>query len=143
MACALARMGEADGARAALSKAHARWQAPDADDDADMNWVCALAEMYLDRTDVAEQLVSVSVQRWSNTQDRRQAVLGRITLAQLHVRVGDSRAPQLTHQAIADVRDLRSGRARERLAPLAKVLDARPEPQYRELAAIARRSVAV
>lgn len=143
IACALAHFGASDAARSSLVKARAGWQAPNADDDADMTWVTALAEMYLNRTDVAEQLVSSSVQRWSATQDRRQAVLGRITLAQLHVRVGDSRGLQLAHQAIGDVRELRSVRARERLVPLVQALDARPEPHYRELAAIARRSTAV
>lgn len=34
----------------------------------------------------------------SDTHDRRQAVLGRITLAQLHVQVGDSRGVQLAHR---------------------------------------------
>lgn len=143
MACALAHMGESDAARSSLRKAREGWQAPDLDDEADMHWVSALAEMYLDRTDVAEQLVSASVQRWSDTKDRRQAVLGRITLAQLHVQVGDSRGPQLAHQAIGDVSELRSVRARQRLGPLLRALDARPEPQYRELAAIARRGTAV
>jgi hypothetical protein len=143
MACALARMGEPDAARSSLRKAREGWQAPHVDDDADMTWVTALTEMYLDRTDVAEQLVSASVQRWCDTKDRRQAVLGRITLAQLHVQAGDSRALALAQQAIGDTRELRSVRARERLGPLVQALDARPEPQYRELAAVARRSVAV
>lgn len=143
MACALAHMGATDAARSSLSRARSGWRAPDLDDDADMNWVTALAEMHLDRTDVAEQLVSSSVQRWNDTKDRRQAVLGRITLAQLHVQTGDSRAAQLAHQAITDVRELRSVRARERLAPLVRALDAHPEPQYRELAAAARRGTAV
>jgi hypothetical protein len=143
MACALAHMGEADASRSALKKAREGWQPPDSDDEADLNWVAALTEMHLDRTDVAEQLVSSSVQRWNDTRDRRQAVLGRITLAQLHVQVGDSGGPQLAHQAIADVRELRSMRARERLTPLVQALDARPEPQYRELAAAARRGTAV
>jgi hypothetical protein len=143
MACTLGRMGVHDGAKAALRTAREAWQAPDADDEADMNWVTALAEMHLDRTDVAERLVASSVQRWNSTQDRRQAVLGRITLAQLHVQAGDSRAPELAHKAISDVRELRSVRARERLGSLVQALDARPEPRYRELAAFASRSVAV
>lgn len=52
-----------------------------------MEWVTALVEMYLGRDDVAEQLVSTSVRHWEGANDRRQAILGHITLAQLHVRL--------------------------------------------------------
>jgi transcriptional regulator with XRE-family HTH domain len=143
MACALGHMGATDVARSALARARGGWQAPDADDEADMQWVTALVEMHLGRADSAEQLVSASVRRWSDTQDRRQAVLGRITLAQLHVQAGDSNAPEFAHQAIGDVRELRSMRARERLRPLVQAMEERPEPHYRELSSFARRSVAV
>ena len=85
MACALARMGERTVARRALTKAREGWHAPHVDDQADMDWATALTEMYLDRTDVAERLVSNAVGRWNDSHDRRQALLGRITLAQLHV----------------------------------------------------------
>jgi transcriptional regulator with XRE-family HTH domain len=143
LACALARLGERDAARSALNKARAGWQPPDADDEADMNWVCALTEMYLDRIETAERLVSSSVQRWGETTDRRQAVLGRITLAQLHVQTGDSLSRQLAHQAITEVRELRSVRARERLSPLVHALNARNDSQSRELARFARQTLAV
>lgn len=141
MACALARLGERDAARSALTKVRAGWEPPDADDEADMNWVCALAEMYLDRTDIAERLVSSSVRRWGETKDRRQAVLGRITLAQLHVQNGDSGAAHLAHRAISDVRELRSVRSRERLEPLAQALATRSDNDSRELAKIARQAM--
>jgi hypothetical protein len=81
------------------------------DDQADMDWATALTEMYLDRTDVAERLVSNAVGRWNDSHDRRQAVLGRITLAQLHVQAGDSRGVELAARATNEVRELRPTRA--------------------------------
>jgi hypothetical protein len=47
MACALGHMGATDVARSALARARGGWQAPDADDEADMQWVTALVEMHL------------------------------------------------------------------------------------------------
>ncbi|MGH3872742.1 MAG: helix-turn-helix domain-containing protein [Pseudonocardiaceae bacterium] len=138
-ACVLAHMGHRDAARSALSSARDGWCAPDADDQADMNWVTALVEMSLDRTDVAEGLVAMSVRHWEGTSDRRQAVLGRITLAQLHVQAGDSRGNAMAYQVISDVGELRSVRARERLRPMIETLEARPESESRQLAGWARR----
>jgi transcriptional regulator with XRE-family HTH domain len=142
-ACVLAQMGHEKEARSTLVASREGWKAPNADDQADMDWLTALVEIHLNQTDSAQELVGASVQRWTDTHDRRQAVLGRITLAQLYVQTGDSRGIELAHRAIGEVRELRSVRARERLRPMVKAMDARPEPHYRELAALARRSVAV
>ncbi|MDQ3763099.1 MAG: helix-turn-helix transcriptional regulator [Actinomycetota bacterium] len=142
-ACVLAHMGHPDPARSALSSAREGWRAPDADDQADMDWVTALVEMHLGRHDVAEQLVSTSVRHWEGTSDRRQAVLGRITLAQLHVQAGDSRGNDMAYQVLKDVRELRSVRARERLRPMIDTLEARPESESRQLAGMARRVASI
>jgi hypothetical protein len=55
---------------------------PHVDDQADMDWATALTEMYLDRTDVAERLVSNAVGRWNDFRDRRQASLGALHIDQ-------------------------------------------------------------
>ncbi len=76
---------------AGVSTSERGWHAPHVDDQADMDSVTALTAMYLDRTDVPERPVSNAVGRWNDSHDRRQAVLGRIILAQFHVQAGDSR----------------------------------------------------
>lgn len=94
--------------------------------------------MYLDRTDVAERLVSNAVGRWNDSHDRRQAVLGRITLAQLHVQAGDSRGVELAARATNEVRELRP---HEPIARASTLLKLGREPKYRDLALIARRTL--
>ncbi len=78
-AVVLAQLGRPAQARSALDAARDTWRAPSTDDQADMDWVTALAEMRLGHLDIAEQLVSSSVRLWEGTADRRQATLGRIT----------------------------------------------------------------
>jgi len=96
----------------------------------------------LGRIDVAERLVSASVRKWNDSQDRRQATLGRITLAQLHVQVGDRQGVDLAVRAINEVQQIRSTRARERLVPLLTALSTRPEPEYQDLTVMARSRLA-
>lgn len=143
MACALGHMGVADQAKAALGRARAGWHAPHADDQADMDWVCALAEIHMGRDESVQRLVASSVRHWTGTNDRRQAVLGRITLAQIHVQAGEKRGNEMAYSVLREVRELRSVRARERLGPLADALEARPESEPRQLARLARRVAAV
>lgn len=137
-AAALARMGQPEAARCTLTAARGNWQPPNADDAADMSWVTGLVEMHLGRPEVAQQLVSSSMQHWEGTADRRQAVLGEITLAALHVQAGEPRGVQMAHQAIESVVVLRSVRARQRLCSLAEALETRPRADHAELAGRAR-----
>ncbi len=138
----LAHLNRPDAARSALAAARDTWQAPDADDQAEMEWLTALIELNLGRLDVAEGLVATAVRHWDGTDDRRQAVLGSITLAAIHVQAGEPRGLELAHQAITRVAELRSVRARDRLVPLVAALEARPGGEARELAGLARRVTA-
>jgi hypothetical protein len=136
-------MDNRDQARSALAAALEIWQAPDADDQAEMDWLKGLIDIELDQRDLAQQHVATSVRHWRASPDRRAGVLGEITLAQLYVEAGDRAGPDLAHRAIAGVRELHSVRARERLEPLARALAGRPDNGAQELARYARREMAV
>ncbi|MGH3823923.1 MAG: hypothetical protein ACRDRA_13995 [Pseudonocardiaceae bacterium] len=138
----LARMNHKDAARSALAVISDTWRAPDADDQADMFWVTALVELTLGRLEAAERLVASSMRHWEGTADRRQAALGRITLAAIHVHADEPRAHELAHRAITAVAELRSVRARDRLAALAAALESRRGDAAWKLAALARRVMA-
>jgi transcriptional regulator with XRE-family HTH domain len=138
----LARMNQVAAARSELAAARDSWRAPNADDQADMAWVTALVELTLGRLDMAERLAAASARHWEGTADRRQAALGGITLAAIHVRAGEARAHELAHQAITTVAELRSARARDRLAPLAAELESRRGTAAWRLAGLARRVMA-
>jgi transcriptional regulator with XRE-family HTH domain len=142
-ACMLAHMDNRDQARNALAAALDVWDAPDADDQAEMDWLKGLIDIELDQRDLAQQHVVTSVRHWRASKDRRAGVLGEITLAQLHVEAGDRAGPDLAHRAITAVRQLNSVRARERLEPLARALAGRPDGGSQELAGYARRVMAV
>ncbi len=135
----LARMDQVAAARSELAAARDSWRAPNADDQADMAWVTALVELMLGRLDTAERLVAASVRHWEGTADRRQAALGGITSAVIHVRAGEPRAHELAHRAIITVAELRSARARDRLASLAAELESRRGTAAWRLAGLARR----
>jgi hypothetical protein len=105
-----------------------------------MNHVTGLVQLELGQLDTAEQLVASSVRTWGEDQ-RRDAVQASTMLAEIHVRAGEPDGPRLAEQAIRDVSELRSVRARVKLAPLADALQARPAG--RELARHARRVAAV
>lgn len=81
------------------------------------------------------------MRHWDGTTDRRQAVLGGITLATIYVQAGEPRGLELAHRAITAVDELRSVRARDRLVPLMAALEARPGSAPRELAGLAHRAV--
>lgn len=135
----LARMDHVAAARSELAAARESWRAPNADDQADMAWVTALVELTLGRLDMAERLVAASARHWEGTADHRQAALGRITLAVIHVRAGEPRAHELAHRAITTVAELRSLRACDRLASLATALESRRGTAAWRLAGLARR----
>lgn len=134
----LARMNHLRAARGALALARDTWRAPNADDQADMAWVTALVELTFGRLEMAERLVSTAVRHWEGTADRRQAVLGDITLAAIHVRAGESSGYELAHRAITAVAELRSARARDRLVPLVAGLESRRGVAAWRLAGFAR-----
>jgi transcriptional regulator with XRE-family HTH domain len=138
-ACVLARMNQDGAARRALAMASDTWCAPGADDQADMAWVTALAELALGQLEAAHRLVASAVRHWEGTADRRQAVLGAITLAIIHVRAGEPDAHELAHRAITEVAELRSSRARERLAPLIAELKSHSSVSAWQLAGLASR----
>lgn len=130
--------GRTHFARRALTKAREGWHAPHVDDLADMDWATALTEMYLDRTDVAERLVSNAVGRWNDSHDRRQALLGRITLAQLHVQAGT--VGEWSWQLGPPTRCASCG-PHEPIARASTLLKLGREPKYRDLALIGRRTL--
>ena len=68
----------------------AGWAAFDFHQDNTARYHFAQAMTFGNSGDGFQYAVSSSVRRWGETTDRRQAVLGRITLAQLHVQTGDS-----------------------------------------------------
>lgn len=138
----LSRMSRADKARPEMAAALDGWEAPDDDEAADMDATVAEMELNLGDLDAAESAAASAVQRWEGNPDRRRSALGRITLAQLHVQTGEQDGLLLAEQAIRGVAELRSQRARDRLAPLADALAARPGSESRELAAHARRVAA-
>ncbi|MDQ4033777.1 MAG: hypothetical protein M3332_16670, partial [Actinomycetota bacterium] len=55
-----------------------------------------------------------------------------------HVRAGEPRGLQLAHSAVVGAAKLNSIRARKRLEPLVAALEARPGPDARQLARMAR-----
>ena len=95
-------------------------------------------ELNLGRLDVAESAAAAAMRGWEGSPDRRRSVLGGITLATIHVRAGEPRGLVMAKSAIDAVALLRSGRARDRLVPLAAALEARPGSDYRELARMTR-----
>lgn len=136
---ALVNMGRRDDAGAELATARGVWQPVGGDDAAELDFVSALVQHGLGRLDSAEQLAASAVRHRQHTADRRAAVVERITWAQLHVTAGEPSGASMAERVIGDVAELRSQRARDRLAPLADDLDAR---KHRELAGHARRVAA-
>ncbi|MGH3696786.1 MAG: helix-turn-helix domain-containing protein [Pseudonocardiaceae bacterium] len=138
-ACILAEMGHRDKCRVSLARALEGWRPPDADDAAEMDWLNGLIQMQLGNDDSAERFVATSLRHWQGSQDRRSTVLGEITMATLHVRSGDSTGTLRAYQAITQVREMHTKRARERLKPLIMALDERPGEEPQKLVLLARR----
>lgn len=132
-ASALALLGSADGTHRELARAKNATEVTDAFERADMDHVRAQAYLDLGNLDLAAQYVARSVQTWGPN-DRRDGVLARITQAIVHARVGDSGAAQLAATAIDQAAQLRSPRARAKLAPLAHALAASSDSTGHELA---------
>ena len=105
--------------------------------EADADYRNADISLCLDQIDGAEQFAALSVRAWGN-KDRRPAASARILLATIHVRAGEPPGTQLAHGAITAATKLSSDRVRQRLLPLADVLDTRPGSDHRDLARMAR-----
>ncbi len=141
-ASAYARM-ERSEAREELSAALDGWTAPNGFEHAVMDWRAAVTYADLDDLDRAETHAAGSVRAWQGSNERRDTVLADVTLATVHVRAGERDGLPRAQQAIREVAELRSVRARDRLTPLAEALAARPDSGSRELAQHARRVAAV
>ncbi len=137
---ALVNMGRHDDARSDLAAARSVWQPVGGDDAAELDFVSALVQQGLGRLDSAERLAASAVRHREGTADRRAALVERITWAQLHVTAGEAGGLSMAERVIHDVGELRSQRARDRLMPLADVLQSRPGGG--ELAQHARRVAA-
>ena len=142
-ASAHAHMDRPAEAREALSSAEDAWTPPNGFEGAMWEWRTAdTLTASKDTLDRAEAHAAASVNAWRGSTQRRDAVLADILLATIHVRSGERDGPDLARRAIAGVAELRSTRARDRLAPLVGALKARPGSEARELAQHARRVAA-
>ncbi len=140
-AMAYASLGHTDSALSALARA--RDTAPNSDpfERAGVDMVSARVNARLGMTDRAEAFATQAVSTF-DARHRRAASSAEITLATLYVRQGESRGLALAKRTIDDVAELRSIRARQRLAPLVAALESRPGSSARELARRARRVAA-
>jgi hypothetical protein len=141
-ACILAHMGHRDQARASLTAALDIWEPPDADNQAEMDWLVGLTHIQLGDLNAAQRSVASALNHWRGSANRRTKVLGEITMASLYVRAGDSESGEQAYRAIMNVRELCSMHARDRLAPLAQALETRKDNKSRELARLARQEMA-
>ena len=138
-ASALVLLDQPEKARSELSRAlDGRGHLSDAFERADMDHLHALVHLHLGHLDIAESFATSSVRGWGQG-ERRDGVLGDITLAVIHVRAGEPRGLQLAHHVVTGVTKLNSVRARQQLEPLAAALEARSSSSdARQLARMAR-----
>ena len=138
-ASALALLDQPERARSELSQVlDGRGLLSEAFERADMDHLHALVHLHLGHLDVAESFATSSVRGWGEG-ERRDGVLGDITLAVIHVRAGEPRGLQLAHHALTGVTKINSVRARQQLEPLAAALEARSSSSdARQLARMAR-----
>lgn len=134
-----ALMGHKDQALTALKRAQEQ-PLTDPFDAADMDYVSSCVYSILGQLDTAESFAARSVRKWAHEGiSRRDSVEADILLATLHARAGELDTAFLARKAITGVAGLQSVRARYiKLAPLAQALEARPYPEFTELAVAAR-----
>jgi len=137
-ALALANMGHSQAAEY-LTRARDGWQPSNAYERADMDYQTALVQVELGDLDAAERFVA-SIN--SVGRHRPVGIFAGILRATIHVQAGEPGGLVMARSAITAAAELNSVRARERLAPLADVLDARSSSDARELARIARQVAA-
>lgn len=133
------QMGHKNQALTALQRAQEQ-PLTDPFDAADMDYVASCVYSALGRFDTAESFAARSVRKWAyEGVSRRDSVEADIALATLHARAGELDTAVLARKAITGVAGLQSVRARHiKLAPLAQALEARPYPEFTELAVAAR-----
>lgn len=134
---ALALLGELKTADAWLAKGRKLWTPTPTDPFGDLDRPAARLAFASGRLDLAEQLAAASVRRWKGGSLTSRTQSG-IVLAAIHVKAGEPRGLQLSHDAIIDVTKLSSVRVRRQLAPLAEALDDRPGSDAKELGRMAR-----
>jgi hypothetical protein len=132
-ATALHHLGEPARARSELSAAREGWQPGDTHRAGDVDHVAARLALESRQLDAAAELAAASVRRWEGHANRRAGVLPGITLATIHVQAGEPIGPALARRAIEGVVELRSVRARDRLEPLERALDARRNTDAQDL----------
>jgi transcriptional regulator with XRE-family HTH domain len=139
-ALAQAQLAEPDSAvaarrvRSALARSREGYEPPSLHHHADMDLFTSWVHLHLGALDTAESLAAVSAQTFAQGNHGREGVVAGITLARVHLITGEPDAAHLATQAIKAVRPLRSGVARNRLAPLARDLQTTPGPDFAELA---------
>jgi len=138
---ALTLLGEFETAGAWLAKGRQLWTPTRTDPFGDLDRPAARLALARGRLDLAEQLATASVLRWQGGSLTSRTQSG-IVLATVHVKAGEPRGLQLTHDALTDVTKLRSVRVRRQLAPLVEALEARPGSDTKELARMARQVAA-
>jgi len=138
---ALTFLGEFETAGAWLAKGRQLWTPTRTDPFGDLDRPAARLALARGRLDLAEQLATASVLRWQGGSLTSRTQSG-IVLATVHVKAGEPRGLQLTHDALTDVTKLRSVRVRRQLAPLVEALEARPGSDTKELARMARQVAA-
>jgi hypothetical protein len=136
-ALALIRLDYPQAAYRELAKGRDLWLPTRTDASGDLDQVAARIELGRARLDAAEQFAATSLRRWEGSPNQRARTDSGILLATIHVTAGEPQGLQLAHSAIIDVTKLTSVRARHRLVPLAKALEARPGSDARELAQLA------
>ncbi|MBV9144147.1 MAG: helix-turn-helix transcriptional regulator [Pseudonocardiales bacterium] len=138
-ATAYAVMGGPKQADRCLAEADEGWAPPDVFDRAGTDASAAGIQCELGRLEAAEQFATRAVRGFGEGPYRRGQIRAGLLLAEVHVRAGEPEGLTLAHQAIEEVRTLRSVAVRrERLIPLATALDARPGSDGWELARMAR-----
>ncbi|MDQ4038679.1 MAG: helix-turn-helix domain-containing protein, partial [Actinomycetota bacterium] len=137
-----ARLSHPEMARRELARAAEGWVPEGRADQATMDEAHAAVAIELGEWDAAEPFAASALRLRAGSGYERETALTTVTLAVIHVQAGDSGGLALASKAIDAVAPLRSVRARERLGPLADVLDARPGVDTRELAGTARRVAA-
>jgi hypothetical protein len=125
--------------RSELARSRDGWDPPSLHGRANMDLVTSLVHLHLGSLDTAESMASVSVRAFAQGNHGRGGVVAGITLARVHLIVGEPDAARLATQAIEAVPPLRSSVARTRLALLARDLETRSRPDFTELARRARK----
>ncbi len=136
-AAAYARVDAPERARGYLARSRETWQPRDVFERADKDLNTALVLTNLGNLDTAVPFAQSAVRTFGDAHARGRAIAN-TTLALVHVRAGEPRGLTLAAQAIDGVSALHSVAARQRLVPLADVLETRPGSDAHDLARKAR-----